>query len=81
MATQDDHVLAADLATGAGALLLEVRGRLAADGAPAAVLKDEGDRLAHAFLMDALAAARPGAAVSRARAAALLPPCYTSIYC
>ena len=63
MATQDDHVLAADLAAGAGALLLEVRGRLAADGAPAAVLKDEGDRLAHAFLMDALAAARPDDAV------------------
>jgi len=63
MATQDDHVLAADLATGAGALLLEVRGRLVADGAPAAVLKDEGDRLAHAFLMDALAAARPDDAV------------------
>lgn len=61
--TRDDHRLAAELAAGAGELLVELRGRLAARGAPAPVLKAEGDRWAHRFLADRLAAARPGDAV------------------
>lgn len=61
--TDDDHRLAAELAAGAGELLVELRGGLAARGAPAAVLKAEGDRRAHRFLADRLAAARPGDAV------------------
>ena len=61
--TRDDHRLAAELASEAGELLVELRGRLAADGAPAAVLRAEGDRRAHRFLADRLAAARPDDAV------------------
>lgn len=61
--TDDDHRLAAELAAEAGELLVELRGGLAARGAPAAVLKAEGDRRAHRFLADRLAAARPGDAV------------------
>jgi 3'(2'), 5'-bisphosphate nucleotidase len=55
----DDHQLAADLAEEAGALLLELRARLAADDAPPAVLKAEGDRQAHELLMRELSEARP----------------------
>lgn len=61
--TPDDHRLAAELAAEAGELLVELRGRLAARGAPAPMLKAEGDRRAHRFLADRLAAARPGDAV------------------
>ena len=61
--TRDDHRLAAELAAEAGELLVELRGRLAARGASAPVLKAEGDRRAHRFLADRLAAARPGDAV------------------
>ena len=61
--TRDDHRLAAELAAGAGELLVELRSELAARGAPAPVLKAEGDRRAHRFLADRLAAARPGDAV------------------
>lgn len=63
MATPADHALAADLATRAGTLLLTIRARLAADGAPAALLKHEGDQSSHDFLMAALAEHRPGDAV------------------
>jgi 3'(2'), 5'-bisphosphate nucleotidase len=63
MATSDDHRLAAELAMRAGVLLLELRLRLSAEGAPAATLRDEGDRAAHDLLMDALAEARPDDAV------------------
>lgn len=62
-ATESDHLLARDLAEGAGKVLLEVRARLVAAGASAGELKAEGDRLAHEHLMAALAAARPDDAV------------------
>lgn len=63
MVTLEDHQLAADLATRAGEVLLDIRARLAADGAPAAVLKHEGDQRSHEFLMEALAEVRPDDAV------------------
>jgi 3'(2'), 5'-bisphosphate nucleotidase len=59
----DDHLLAADLAEGAGAILLEVRDRLQAEGATSAELKAAGDAAAHAYLMDRLAEARPDDAI------------------
>ena len=59
----DDHLLAADLAEGAGAVLLEVRSRLQAEGASSHELKAAGDAAAHEYLMERLAAARPGDAV------------------
>ena len=62
-AAEDDHRLAAELAAGAGELLVGLRGRLEREGAPAAALRAEGDRRAHRFLADRLAAARPGDAV------------------
>jgi len=61
--TFDDHRLAADLAGAAGNLLLVLRARLHADGAPSSVIKTEGDRRAHEFLMERLADARPADAV------------------
>ncbi len=61
--TRDDHRLAAELAATAGELLVELRDRLTRGGAPTAVLRAEGDRRAHRFLADRLAAARPGDAV------------------
>ena len=61
--TADDHRLAADLAHRAGELLIELRKRLVAQGAPAAVLRAEGDRRAHELLAAELAAARPADAV------------------
>jgi 3'(2'), 5'-bisphosphate nucleotidase len=60
MSTENDHDLAADLATTAGALLLQVRSRQLRD---AAELKDAGDAESHRFLLDRLAAERPGDAV------------------
>jgi 3'(2'), 5'-bisphosphate nucleotidase len=57
----DDHELAARLATEAGELLLGVRVELA--DATAAERKDAGDKRAHDFLMEALAAQRPDDAV------------------
>ena len=59
----DDHRLAADLARRAGELLVELRARLARSGAPAAVVRAEGDRQAHELLATELAAARPADAV------------------
>lgn len=59
----DDHRLAADLAERAGRMLVGLRGRLAGEGAPAAVLRAEGDRRAHELLAAELAAARPDDAV------------------
>jgi len=53
-----DAVLAADLATEAGDLLLRVRAEYA--GATAEERKAAGDKQAHDFLFAALAAARPG---------------------
>ena len=59
----DDHRLSADLAHRAGELLVELRARLVGEGAPAAVLRAEGDRQAHELLAAELAAARPADAV------------------
>lgn len=56
-----DHELAAELATRAGKLLLEVRDELA--DAPAAERKDAGDKRSHEFLASALGRLRPGDAV------------------
>lgn len=57
----DDHVLATDLATAAGELLLRIREEHA-DLDPRA-LKDLADRSSHEFLMAELARLRPGDAV------------------
>lgn len=57
----NDHELAADLATAAGRLLIEVRTELS--DAPAAERKAQGDQRSHDFLMAQLAAARPDDAV------------------
>ncbi len=59
----DDHLLAAELAEGAGAVLLEVRDRLQAAGATSPELKAAGDAAAHEYLMERLATARPGDAI------------------
>lgn len=59
----DDHQLAAQLATEAGELLVYLRARLHAEGAPPSLLKDEGDRQAHELLMERLQAARPDDAI------------------
>lgn len=61
--TPEDHQLAARLAEGAGALLLSLRERLLADGADGATIKAEGDRSAHEWLVEQLAAERPEDAV------------------
>ncbi len=58
-----DHALAARLATEAGALLVELRGRAGATEASAASLRADGDRRAHRFVVDALAEHRPDDAV------------------
>jgi 3'(2'), 5'-bisphosphate nucleotidase len=57
----NDHQLAAELATEAGALLLTVRDELAQ--ASASERKAAGDKRSHEFLMAALAGSRPGDAV------------------
>lgn len=57
----NDHELAAELATAAGRLLLEVRTEFS--DAPAAERKAQGDQRSHDFLMAQLAAARPDDAV------------------
>ncbi len=65
-ATAEDHRLAADLATQAGALLVQLRRKHRFDPADPAAddeLRRAGDRLAHEFLAGALAEARPGDAV------------------
>ncbi|TDO09188.1 3'(2'), 5'-bisphosphate nucleotidase [Mycobacterium sp. BK086] len=56
-----DHELAADLATQAGKLLLDVRAELA--DATGAERKAAGDKRSHDYLMEALAQARPADAV------------------
>ena len=62
-----DHELAAALATRAGRLLLEVRTELA--DAPSDERRAAGDMRSHEFLMEQLAAARPGDAVLSEEAA------------
>lgn len=54
-----DHRLAADLANEAGRRLVELRARLAGEGADAARLRAEGDSTAHRFLVSMLRSARP----------------------
>ncbi|MGV0835863.1 3'(2'),5'-bisphosphate nucleotidase CysQ [Mycolicibacterium thermoresistibile] len=56
-----DHELAAELATRAGRLLLQVREELA--DAPAAKRKNAGDKRSHEFLLGELTRLRPGDAV------------------
>lgn len=63
MTRLSDHELAADLATRAGGLLVELRAELWERGTPTDVLKSEGDRSSHEFLMEVLAQARPDDAV------------------
>ena len=63
MADQSDHLLAAELATKAGAELLAVRAELTASEASQQELKDTGDQRAHNLLMALLAEARPHDAV------------------
>jgi 3'(2'), 5'-bisphosphate nucleotidase len=57
----DDHDLAAELATAAGRLLLQVRADLA--GATIQERREAGDARSHAFLVAELARRRPGDAV------------------
>jgi 3'(2'), 5'-bisphosphate nucleotidase len=55
----DDDRLAMDLATEAGSLLLDLRARLARDGASAEELREAGDRQSHLLLLEALRSHRP----------------------
>ncbi|MDF5754814.1 3'(2'),5'-bisphosphate nucleotidase CysQ [Spongiactinospora sp. TRM90649] len=57
MTIRDDHVLAADLATEAGELLLTLRAERGFEDPRA--LRDAGDASAHRFLADSLARLRP----------------------
>jgi 3'(2'), 5'-bisphosphate nucleotidase len=57
--TDDDHALAAWLATVAGDLLVEVR----TEGLEGKELKDAGDLASHHLLMELIASARPGDAI------------------
>jgi 3'(2'), 5'-bisphosphate nucleotidase len=59
--THDDHALAWELATEAGALLLRLRSDLGF--ANVQRLRDTGDREAHLYLTEALSRQRPGDAV------------------
>ncbi len=62
-ATPEDHTAAAEIATAAGELLLGVRERLFEEGADQWTVKDEGDLLAHRFIVDRLRERFPGDAV------------------
>ena len=62
-ASTNDHSLAAELATNAGRLLVELRARRAAHGVDPKALGREGDAEAHQLLMAGLAEARPDDAV------------------
>jgi 3'(2'), 5'-bisphosphate nucleotidase len=59
--THDDHALARDLATEAGALLLRLRSDRGFGDMRA--LRDAGDRESHVYLTEALARQRPGDSV------------------
>lgn len=58
--TSDDHRLAAELATGAGELLVALRAELHGRGVDGKELKDAGDRRSHEYLVERLASDRPG---------------------
>jgi 3'(2'), 5'-bisphosphate nucleotidase len=62
-APDDDHRVAAELAAGAGRLLVELREKRAAEGLVGRALGHQGDRLAHLWLVERLAALRPDDAV------------------
>jgi len=53
--TPADHLLAASIATEAGALLVALRAQLVASGVETDELRDQGDRQAHLLIMDRLA--------------------------
>lgn len=55
----DDQQLAIDVARAAGVLLLELRERLASEGADPRTLKDEGDQQSHDLIVSRLGEARP----------------------
>jgi len=59
VADPSDHLLAEELARGAGALLVRLRDRLEALGADDRVVRDVGDLAAHQYLVDRLRAERP----------------------
>jgi 3'(2'), 5'-bisphosphate nucleotidase len=61
--SERDHADAAELATRAGKLLLELRARLDDPDVDVVRLRDEGDRRSHEFLMAELAARHPDDAV------------------
>lgn len=63
VATADDHRLAADLAHATGRMLVDLRERLAADGASPERIRSEGDRRANTLLLEALAERVPDDAV------------------
>jgi 3'(2'), 5'-bisphosphate nucleotidase len=65
----EDHLLAAELATAAGRILLDLRTRLSEGESPASV-KDAGDAASHAWLTGQLAQRRPNDAVLSEEAAA-----------
>ena len=58
-----DHSLAARLATEAGELLVELRRELFAKNSPQYVVKAAGDQIANRFLIDALRSERPEDAI------------------
>jgi len=63
MASADDHRLARELAREAGALLLETRVRLVAEGVTGKELGARGDAVAHELLVERLRSERPGDSV------------------
>jgi len=63
MSSENDHQLAARLASETGHLLLVLREQLFARGASSWTVKDAGDELAHEFLMKQFAECRPDDAV------------------
>jgi 3'(2'), 5'-bisphosphate nucleotidase len=58
--TAEDHRLAQQVAGSAGDLLVRLRARLDAEGAPLGEIRAQGDRAAHDHLLAALSGARPG---------------------
>lgn len=62
-AERDDHHLAARLAAEAGEVLVQLRHQLDSEGAPHWRVMDEGDLVAHRFLVERLHQLRPGDAV------------------
>lgn len=58
--SETDQQLASRVATEAGAMLVDLRDELVAEGIHYWDLKDEGDVAGHRYIMSALTAARPG---------------------